>query len=63
MQKIIKRILQVIFILIIIAGIAYYGHKAYLYIIADATHRMRKSIADTINPLKWPGKLFGGGTK
>ena len=63
MDRIIKRILQASFILIILVGIAYFSYKAYLHIVEDASRRIRKDIGETLNPLKWPGKLIGGGNR
>lgn len=43
--------------------IGYGGYKLYNYAVEVAIKRIkssiRESIVDTVNPLKWPGKIFG----
>lgn len=46
---------------LIVAG--YLGYLAYLYVVADASKRIKQNITKSINPLKLPGKILGFGDK
>jgi|GEM_PF-2653939 len=67
MQKTLKRALIALLLLVAIAGAAYGGYKLYQYGVKFITEKITRSVAkgvvkgvgDTINPFKWPGKLFG----
>lgn len=71
MKKLTKRIIKYLIILLVMILISLGAYKLYLIVIEDATKRIRqgvqkgvsKGIGDTINPLKWPGKLIGKGAK
>lgn len=62
MQKNLKKKIIAIFILISISMACYGGYILYNYIVADITRRVKqgvtKGIADALNPLKWPGRIF-----
>ena len=60
-------IIKLIFIIGLLAAIGYIGFIVYNIAIEDATKKIEagvrkgvsKGIGDGINPLKWPGKMFG----
>lgn len=58
-----KKIIKFLFILAILICTGYGIYQLYHLAIEDATMRIRKGvtkgISDTINPLKWPKKIFG----
>jgi hypothetical protein len=43
--------------------IGYIGYRVYDAAVENLTKRIRQEVSnevvDTINPLKWPGKIFG----
>jgi hypothetical protein len=67
MNKWVKRLIIILISLAALLLIGYGGYKLYNYALDVATKRIRKSVAkgvtqgvgDSINPLKWPGKIFG----
>jgi predicted negative regulator of RcsB-dependent stress response len=65
--KFFKKILNWLIIILVIILIGYVGYRIYDAAVENAAKRVRaevsKGIADTINPLKWPGKIFGGHKK
>jgi len=61
--KFFKKILNWLIIILIVILIGYIGYRVYDAAVENAAKRVRaevsKGIADTINPFKWPGKIFG----
>lgn len=64
MNKIFKKKLIVVFVISSALLLGYGGYKLYNYVVEDITRRVKlgvsKGIVDALNPLKWPGKIFGG---
>jgi hypothetical protein len=63
MNKIVRKKIIAILVLISVLLAGYGSFRLYNYIVADITRRVKegvsKGIVDTLNPLKWPGKIFG----
>lgn len=59
-----KKLFNMFIILLAIIFVACMGYKIYNAAVEDITKRVRreasKGVIDTINPIKWPGKIFGG---
>ena len=68
MNKILKRFLILIFVVVVIVSLGYGGYKLYNYIVADITMRIKKGVTEGVkkgiigglNPFTWPGKIVGG---
>ncbi len=62
-SRIFKKILSwsIVFLLIFLIG--YIGYRVYGVAVENIAKRVRREVSsgivDTINPLKWPGKIFG----
>lgn len=58
-----KKIINWLIIFLVIFLIGYIGYRVYDAVVQDITKRIRREVSseivDTINPLKWPGKIFG----
>ncbi len=67
MDKNMKKLITAFVIVVFITIAAYIGYQVYNYAVEQATARIKKGveegisqgIGDTINPLTWPGKIFG----
>lgn len=66
-NKLLKYLLNALILGLILFLIGIVGYRIYNAAVEDATRRIRqevsKSIVDTVNPLKWPGKIFGRKSK
>jgi hypothetical protein len=64
MNKHLKRKIIAIFIVVSAFFIGYGGYLLYNRVVEDITRKVRQSasrgVIDAFNPLKWPGKIFGG---
>ncbi|MFA6535228.1 MAG: hypothetical protein WCS92_03165 [Candidatus Babeliales bacterium] len=62
-NKFFKKIINWLIIFLVIFLIGYIGYRAYDAVVQDITKRIRREVSseivDTINPFKWPGKIFG----
>lgn len=62
MRKSEKRLVKWLCILVAVILIGYGGYKLYNYLLEKAidriTKRVRKEVKDSINPLRWPGKIL-----
>jgi hypothetical protein len=63
MKKALKRFLITIFVIATLILAGYGAVKLYNFVIEDATKKIKKGVADgvggALNPLSWPGRLFG----
>lgn len=62
-SKIFKKVLNWLIAIFIIFLIAYIGYRIYNAALENAIKRIRKEVSkeviSTINPFKWPEKIFG----
>ena len=60
--KFLKKFSSWLIIGLILLFIGFIGYRVYDAIVENVTRRIRKEVSkeiiDTINPLKWPGKIF-----
>jgi hypothetical protein len=67
MKPFFKKTLITLSVIAFIASLGYGGYRLYDYAVKEAIARIKKSvraqvrsgILSTINPLTWPGKIFG----
>lgn len=66
-MKLFKKIINWLIIILIVFLIGYIGYRVYDAAVENFIKRVRqevsKEVIGTINPLKWPGKIFGHSSK
>ena len=62
MKKFVKKLIKWLFIIILLILTAYGVIRLYNYVVKDITARIKKGVSEgvseTVNPLKWPKKIF-----
>ena len=62
-SRIFKKIVNWLIVFLLIFLIGYIGYRIYGVAVENIAKRVRQEVSsgiiDTINPLKWPGKIFG----